>query len=120
MDQWMYFLKNSEIKDEFNAKGLKEAKQVLKYENMSKEDKSAYERHVYNQRIEISVIETAEFKGEMKGARKKAIEVATLLLQTDASKETIATVTKLTLEEIDKLERGEEVDINIDKDTDDE
>jgi ribosomal protein S10 len=120
MDEWMYFLKNSEIKDEFSAKGLKEAKQVLKYENMSKEDKNAYERHVYNRRIEVSVIETAEFKASLKAARKNSIEVAIVLLKAGSNKELIATATKLTLEEINKLERGEDVEIDIYKESDDE
>jgi PD-(D/E)XK nuclease family transposase len=120
MDEWMYFLKKSEIKDEFTAKGMEEAKRVLKYENMSKEDQMSYKRHIENNRIEISVIETAEFKGEMKGARKKAIEGAISLLQAGINKSIIATSMNLTLDEIDKLERGEEVDINIDKDSDDE
>ena len=29
LDEWVYFLKNSEVKDEFRAKGLKEAGEVL-------------------------------------------------------------------------------------------
>jgi hypothetical protein len=29
LDEWVYFLKNSEVKDEFKAKGLAEAKEVL-------------------------------------------------------------------------------------------
>ena len=29
LDEWIYFLKNSEVKDEFKAKGLKEAGEVL-------------------------------------------------------------------------------------------
>jgi predicted transposase/invertase (TIGR01784 family) len=120
MDQWMYFLKNSEIKDEFTAKGLDEAKKVLKYENMSKADKEAYERHVYNVRIEKSVIETAEFKAGLKAARKNSIEVAIALLKEGSNKNLISTVTKLTLEEIDRLEKGEELELDIDKDSDDD
>lgn len=120
MDQWMYFLKNSEIKDDFTAKGLNEAKKVLQYENMSKADKDAYERHVYNVRIEKSVIETAEFKAGLKAARKTSIEVALSLLKVGIDKNIIATSTKLTLEEIDILERGEELELDIDKDTDDD
>lgn len=120
MDQWMYFLKNSEIKDEFTAKGLDEAKKVLKYENMSTEDKSAYERHVYNVRIEKSVIETAEFKAGLKAARKTAIEAAMKFLRAGISKDIIATSLELTLEEVDRLEKGEELELDIDKDTDDD
>lgn len=112
MDQWMYFLKKSEIKDDFTAKGLEEAKRVLKYENMTTEDQISYRRHIENNRIEISVIETAEFKA----ARKRSIEGAISLLKAGINKDIIATSMQLTLEDIDQLEKG----IDIDKDTDDE
>lgn len=112
MDQWMYFLKKSEIKDEFTAKGMEDAKRVLSYENMSKDDQIAYKRHVENHRIEISVIETAEDKG----ARKRSIEVAITLLKAGSDKNLIATATQLTLDELDRLQKGED----IDKDDDDE
>lgn len=112
VDQWMYFLKKSEIKDDFTAKGMEDAKRVLSYENMSKDDQIAYKRHVENHRIEISVIETAEDKG----ARKRSIEVAMTLLNAGSDKNLIAMATKLSLEEINKLEKGED----IDKDDDDE
>ncbi len=112
MDQWMYFLKKSEIKDEFTAKVLEEAKRVLTYENMSREDQIAYKRHIENNRIELSVIETVAFKTE----RKTRIEMAMTLLEAGSNKDFIATVTKLTLDEIDSLEQGEDIDRNTDDD----
>jgi PD-(D/E)XK nuclease family transposase len=114
MDEWMYFLKNSEIKDDFTAKGLDEAKEVLKYENMSREDQLSYRRHVENKRVEISVIQTAEFNA----ARDKTIEIAKAFLKAGTSKELVATATKLTFWEIDALERGEDIDKNTDDDDD--
>ena len=112
MDQWMYFLKNSEIKDEFTAKGLEQAKQVLKFENMSRADKDAYERHIYNQRIEISVIETAEYKA----ARKRSIEMAIEALKVGIDMEIIAQISKLDKSEIEQLSRGIDIDRNTDDD----
>jgi predicted transposase/invertase (TIGR01784 family) len=100
MDQWMYFLKNSEIKDEFTAKGLAEAKQVLKYENMSKEDQMSYKRHIENTRVELSVIETAEYKAE----RRKAIKGAIGLLKAGINKNIIATTMELSLGDVDMIE----------------
>ncbi|MCP5054528.1 MAG: Rpn family recombination-promoting nuclease/putative transposase, partial [bacterium] len=38
LDEWVYFLKNSEIKDEFKAKGLDEAREKLKEINLSDKD----------------------------------------------------------------------------------
>ena len=37
LDEWVYFLKNSEVNDEFKAKGLAEAKEVLDIMRLDKE-----------------------------------------------------------------------------------
>jgi len=42
LDQWIYFLKNEEIKDEFSAKGIKEAKEKLDIMKLTEEDRSGY------------------------------------------------------------------------------
>lgn len=106
MDEWMYFLKKSEIKDEFTAKGMNEAKQVLRYENMSYSDQLAYKRHIENQRIELSVTETAIDKGK----RKAIIEIAKNGLKNGFSIEDIAKLTQLSHEEIVSLSKGEDID----------
>ncbi len=106
IDEWMYFLKKSEIKDEFTAKGMEEAKRVLRYENMRPEDQFAYKRHIENKRIEMGVMETAIDKGK----RKKAVEVAKKLLLANATFDFIAEITALTKEEVLILSKGEEID----------
>ncbi len=106
MDEWMYFLKKSEIKDEFTAKGMAEAKQVLRYENMQREDQVAYNRHVENRRIEMGVTETAIDKGK----RQRSIEVAKFLLSENTNINIIIGATQLTSDEIAKIASGEELD----------
>jgi hypothetical protein len=106
IDEWMYFLKKSEIKDSFTAKGMNEAKMALRYENMLPEDQAAYKRHIENQRIEMGVMETAIDKAQ----RKKAIEVAKVLLAAKTNKELIVAATELTMQEILKMEQGEDID----------
>ena len=44
LDEWVYFLKNSEIKKEFSAKGLKKAEEVLNIANMEYTERRAYQR----------------------------------------------------------------------------
>ena len=46
LDQWIYFLKNSEVKDEFKAKGLKEAGEVLDCMRLSQDDQFSYNRYL--------------------------------------------------------------------------
>ncbi len=76
LDEWIYFLKNNEIKDSFKAKGLEKAKEILRIDNLSPEEKVAYDIYVKNQRIHQSELNTvltdAEYKFEVK--LKEALE----------------------------------------------
>ncbi|MDW8205915.1 MAG: PD-(D/E)XK nuclease family transposase, partial [Cytophagales bacterium] len=46
LDEWIYFLKNSEVRDEFRAKGLLEAKEVLDVMRLDKEQQYGYNRYL--------------------------------------------------------------------------
>ena len=72
LDEWIYFLKNSEIKDEFKAKGLAEAREKLRYEKLSDVEKQTYNRYQENRRIERSVTDTA-ISNSLKKVAKNAI-----------------------------------------------
>jgi len=43
LDEWIYFLKHSEIKDEFKAKGIHKASEELDFYKLSKEERRQYE-----------------------------------------------------------------------------
>ncbi|MEO0044764.1 MAG: hypothetical protein RL329_4213 [Bacteroidota bacterium] len=106
IDEWFYFLKNSEIKDGFKAKGMERAKSVLRYEMMAENDKLAYRRHIENRRIESSVIETAEDKA----IRRKSIQFATKLLSAGSALPFVAEMSELSLQEVTLLSQGKELD----------
>jgi predicted transposase/invertase (TIGR01784 family) len=106
LDEWIYFLKKSEIKKEFTAKGMQEAQQILRYENMDYEDQLAYKRHIENKRLEISVTETALYKG----ARQNSIKVAQKLLADSLPIESVIKFTELTRQEVEAIARGEDID----------
>ena len=99
LDEWVYFLKNSEVKDSFRAKGLKEAKEKLKEETLTEEELIAYKRFQENRRIERSEIETALKEGEEKGIERVAINA----IQKGKSDELIIELTGLTKEQIKVL-----------------
>ncbi|MBU0764924.1 MAG: Rpn family recombination-promoting nuclease/putative transposase [Bacteroidetes bacterium] len=63
LDEWIYFLKTSEIKDEFNAQGLKEAKEILRVDNLSPEEKRAYYNYIEGRRIREGEHKSALFDG---------------------------------------------------------
>ncbi len=95
LDEWIYFLKNSEVKDSFKAKGLDKAKEKLRYENLTEEDKKMYNRFQENRRIENSVSYTAKQEGK--------IEIARKLIKRNLTNEEIAEDTELTVEQIEQL-----------------
>jgi len=64
LDEWIYFLKNSEIKQEFSAKGIKEADEVLKRANMSDEERRDYQRFVEVLSDRASIADTIDFESK--------------------------------------------------------
>jgi hypothetical protein len=59
-------LKNSEIKQEFKAKGLQEANEKMRTDNLEGSEKADYEAYIKGQRIRESEIETAVFDAKSK------------------------------------------------------
>ncbi|MCL2072691.1 MAG: Rpn family recombination-promoting nuclease/putative transposase [Marinilabiliaceae bacterium] len=70
LDQWIYYLKNNKIRDEFTAQGLDKARKILDYDNLSEEEKIIYKGDVRQERIRESEMETAYSDGEIKGEAK--------------------------------------------------
>ena len=70
LDEWIYYLKNNEIPDDFTAPGLDEARKRLKYDKLSEQEKRAYEQHLEQTMYERNSIDTAIMKGEAKGLAK--------------------------------------------------
>jgi len=114
LDEWIYFLKNSEIKDEFNAKGLAEAREKLKEINLPEEELARYRRYLENLRFEASVAETFRFdleyakregreEGEKKGRQEEKIEMAKKLKEKGIDIALISETSGLSKEEIEKL-----------------
>ena len=127
LDEWMYFLKNNSIPDEFTAPGLAEAKEHLRYNNLSKQEQIDYDQHIKQILYEQGAIDTAIRKGERKGIAKgkkerdrleadlkdlqaknaelaqKATQTALKLQQKGMSPEDISEITGLTIQQISSL-----------------
>lgn len=111
LDEWIYFLKNEDIKTKFNAKGLNEAKETLDVMKLDELDRAIYKRREENKMYEASLLYTAEIEGRKEGKRegvkegKKAekINIAKLSLQQNIDIATIALITGLSVEEIEQL-----------------
>jgi predicted transposase/invertase (TIGR01784 family) len=59
LDEWIYFLKTSAVRENFKAKGIKEAKERLDVANMDEEDAASYKSYVKDWHLESSLILSA-------------------------------------------------------------
>jgi predicted transposase/invertase (TIGR01784 family) len=121
LDQWIYYLKNNKIQDDFTAKGIDKARKILAYDNMSDEEKRDYERNVKDRRIKDSEIFTALHEGKAEGkaeglaeglAEGKAeglaegkLKIAKKMKTRGMPFDQISEITDLSIEEIEKIEQ---------------
>lgn len=66
LDEWIYFLKNSEVKDEFKAKGLKEAGEILDIMRLAKGDQYGYNRYLDSLHLKASEMFSLQTEAEFK------------------------------------------------------
>ena len=67
LDEWVYYLKNNKIRDNFTAQGLDKAREVLSFDKLSEEEQKRYLREVEVERIRDSEINTAFTDGKIEG-----------------------------------------------------
>ncbi len=103
LDEWVYFLKNSEVKNEFNAKGLKKAEEVLDYMRLDDNEKYNYERHLTNLHQKASEMISLQEDAEYKVKLNQNLENALNGIKEGFNNDTISKITKLTFTEIEKL-----------------
>jgi predicted transposase/invertase (TIGR01784 family) len=111
LDEWIYFFKNSEVRDTFHAKGMEEVKQKLKVLNMTDEDQKSYQKYLERLSSEASYAETLKIEAEekvrederIKTEKKKDLETALRAIKKGFSNSDISDLTDLKEEEIEKL-----------------
>ena len=74
LDEWIYYLKNDVILDEFKAKGLSEARKLLQIDALSPKERAAYDRHVDMWLLEQNAIEDSRNTGHFEGRAEGRIE----------------------------------------------
>ncbi|MDR1938554.1 MAG: Rpn family recombination-promoting nuclease/putative transposase [Tannerellaceae bacterium] len=67
LDEWIYFLKNDRIPDNFKAKGLPEARKALRFDKLSQKEQEQYRRYVDQVLFERNAIQDAKEKGLAEG-----------------------------------------------------
>lgn len=111
LDEWIAFLKTGEIGDDAQAPGLAEARERLKFSSLDKSERAAYLRNIEDLRVQRSVVDTAIHEGReegrqegmIEGEKKKQWEIAQNMKRLGLLPDTIAKLTGLTSEEIERL-----------------
>jgi len=115
LDEWIYFLKNEEIKDSFKAKGLDKAKEILDYLKYSEEEKREYEYYKESLHAQASMYESTyvvgkmegklegKIEGKLEGKVERTLEIARALKAQNIAVEIIMATTGLTEVEIERL-----------------
>jgi len=101
LDEWIYFLKNESIRDDFTSKNIKKVQEKLDILKMSKDERKRYERYLMNLASEIDIIEGAREEGIEEGRK----ETAKNMIKFGMGIEDIAKITGLAMSEIEEIEK---------------
>jgi flagellar biosynthesis/type III secretory pathway protein FliH len=63
LDEWIYYLKNSTLPNNYSAKGLEEAQEILNVLQMNDQERIDYDAYQKSLAISYNVIETAKIEG---------------------------------------------------------
>lgn len=103
LDEWIYFLKNSEVKDNFKAKGLKQASEVLDIMRLPQDDQYSYNRYLDYLHYKASEILSLKSEAEDKVRVDEKIETAKKGIAKGLDNQTIADLTDLTIKQIEEI-----------------
>jgi predicted transposase/invertase (TIGR01784 family) len=121
LDEWIYFFKNNEIKDEFTARGLEKAKEILDYDKLSVEEKRDYDNLLRIRQENTSSLNSAKDTGLAEGielGRAEGIELGIELgmesvvvesFRNGLSYEIIFAITRLSEEKINSILKKNEL-----------
>lgn len=104
LDQWIYYLKNNEIKDEFTAKGIDKAKELWRVDNLSSEEQQNYQKHIENLHYGASMAWTMKVDAEDKIRKDEKIKFAKGLKLKGIDISSIIELTGLSKDEIDQIQ----------------
>ncbi|MEZ4985486.1 MAG: Rpn family recombination-promoting nuclease/putative transposase [Saprospiraceae bacterium] len=70
LDEWIYYLKNGRLPEQYSAPGLEKAEQILNYSTMDAATKALYDAHIKARRIAHDELETAKLEGREEGLKE--------------------------------------------------
>jgi predicted transposase/invertase (TIGR01784 family) len=115
MDEWVYMLKNSEIKPEFRSKHIQDASEKLRELNLSLEERRAYDSFLQDLSYQASMDQSrwmdgwvagksqGEAEGKAEGIEEAKRVIAKTLLAQGVAVAVIVTATGLSLEQLQQI-----------------
>ena len=111
IDEWLYLMKHSEVKDDFKSPYMKKAAERLSILKMSNQEREVYDTYVMDSMKGRDYLISAEAKGkaegisigEARGEKKKAVEIARVMLAKNKSVEEIEEFTGLSKDDVARI-----------------
>jgi predicted transposase/invertase (TIGR01784 family) len=103
LDEWIYFLKNTQLPKSYSARGLSLVASQLKYDNMDIAAKQQYDQYLKEVKISKDMIDNAIQKGEQIGIQKVKVEVVLTLNDDGIPISQIAKYTNLSEQEVNMI-----------------
>ena len=106
LDEWIYFLKNAEIKPSFSAKGLKEANEKLDAMKLPEKERVAYDKYLRHLMSIASRNHTIEIEAKeiiKKAKEEERVEVILEMHKDGVPAKTIAKYLKTSEEQISQI-----------------
>jgi predicted transposase/invertase (TIGR01784 family) len=110
LDEWIYFLKNAEIKPSFSAKGLKEANEKLDTMKLPEKERVAYDKYLLHLMSIASRNHTIEIEAReiiKKAHEEKELEFIFEMAKEGLTVSKIAKIAKKTEQEIQQILDGQ-------------
>jgi predicted transposase/invertase (TIGR01784 family) len=114
LDEWIYFLKNEEVRDEFSARGLQKAREQLDIMKLPEEERAAYNKYVDDLHYKASIVESSygigrleghkegHEQGHKEGHREGIMEVALRMVAAGMSVQEVAKLSGVAVSELEK------------------
>ncbi len=119
LEEWIQYLKTGDISPDTTAPGLLEAREKLRYYDMSQAERHEYDEHINAIMIQNDVLSTAKLEGleegriegraegraedRVEGRAKERLQNAKAMKQEGIAVSVIAKITGLSIEEIEKF-----------------
>jgi hypothetical protein len=106
LDEWIYFLKNSEVRDDFKAKGLKEASDALDIMRLPAGDKYNYNRYLEYLSYKASEMFSLKMAAEERVEERTKIDIAKNAILDGIDDQVISKITRLPIERIIEIRKS--------------